>query len=454
MKRTLQLLGVIATVFTFVQCANEKIDEVTVVDINLEKRIIEVGGSLDAYKLPNSKENLDQIPQDPKNPLTEVKVKLGNFLFFEPGIGMDASKSEGMATYSCASCHLPSAGFRPGSPQGIADGGMGYGVNGEGRRMNPNYKDTEADVQGTRPLSMLGLAYVTNTLWNGRFGGGGVNVGTEDLWEDYGVAEVNRTGYLGPEAQNIEGLILHRQIINKDLLESISNHPKFNYVKMFDEAFPEFPESYRYSLQTASLAITAYLRTLMPYMAPFQRWLNGDKDALTLQQKEGAMLFYSKARCYLCHNSPAFNSMQFHAIGVKDMWERPDAMGTGPNDNRNLGRGGFTQRPEDMFKFKVPQLYNLNDAPFLFHGASKRTIRDVVEYKNKAISENSNVPNDRLSKLFIPLDLTDDEIDQLVDFLENGLRDPYLDRYRPEFIPSGLCFPNNDTQSIEDLGCQ
>ncbi len=429
-------------------CSVERIDESSVIDQNLEARIIEVAGSLQAFQVPKETD-LDKIPQDPKNPLNPYKVKLGKMLFYETALGMDALKEKGKQTYSCATCHLPELGFRPGTPQGIADGGIGYG---EQRHLDPDYKPSEADVQGARPLALIGAAYTTNTLWNGRFGAGGVNEGTEHLWAKKGVEHVNKLGYQGLEAQNIEGLHLHRMVINKEHLQNIS--VLGNYVELFDKAFPEFPESVRYTPQTASLAISAFLRTIMPYYAPFQRWLRGEKDAMTLSQKKGAMLFFSKARCYLCHKSPVFNSMEFHAIGVKDMWENPLSVATGPNDlDRNLGRGWFTERDEDMYKFKVPQLYNLKYGHYFFHGASKKTIREVLEYKNRAVSENPNVPPERLSPLFIPLHLSEEELDYLQDFIENALYDPYMMRFRPMTVYSGACFPNGDSLSREELGC-
>ena len=84
---------------------------------------------------------------------------------------------------SCASCHVPSAGFRPGTVQGIADGGIGFGENGENRAKLAAYRESEMDVQSVRPLRVLNVAYVKNTTWNGRYGSTGVNVGTEDRWE-------------------------------------------------------------------------------------------------------------------------------------------------------------------------------------------------------------------------------------------------------------------------------
>ena len=145
--------------------------------------------------------------------------------------------------------------------------------------------------------------------------------------------------------------------------------------------------------------------------------------------------------------------MNFHALGTADMYQN-GGMNTGPDDIRNLGRGMFTEREEDMYKFKVPQLYNTKDYTHYFHGSSKTSLREVVEFKLKAQSENPHVSDDRLSPLFNPVELTEKEIDQLIDFLANGLYDSNTDRYVPTSLPSGNCFPNNDAISKQQLNCE
>jgi cytochrome c peroxidase len=255
---------------------------------------------------------------------------------------------------------------------------------------------------------------------------------------------------MGLESNNERALIVHRQVINKAVTDSLG------YTPMFDAAFPDIPVAERYSLKTGAFAIAAYFRTILTNRAPFQEWLKGDKEAMTDQQKEGAMLFFGKAGCYKCHNSPSLNSSphQFFAIGVKNMYQNGhEVFRTGPNDKRNIGRGGFTGRPEDMHKFKVPQLYNMKDIGFYFHGASKTSLRDVVEYFNNGIPENPDVPAIQITPLFHPLGLTEQEMDDLVEFIENGLYDPNLKRYAPERTMSGNCFPNNDDLSRSDMGC-
>lgn len=387
--------------------------------------------------------------QDAKNPVTPAKVALGKLLFYETGIGLQPNYVVSKAAYSCSSCHVPARGFTAGRFQGVADGAVGFGESGEGRSKHPLYQGSEVDAQGARPLPVINLTYVTNALWAGTFGSFGVNEGTESVWHQDTLVEVNFQGLEGLEANNFRALIVHRQVINKAVTDSLG------YTAMFDEAFPEIPANERYTQKVAAFAIAAYFRTILTNQAPFQRWLKGEKSAMTHQQKEGALLFFGKAGCVNCHNSPSLNNMKFFALGVNNLYQSGfDVFRTGPDDKRNFGRGGFTGRPEDMHKFKVPQLYNLKDVGFYFHGASKRSLREVVEYFNAGVPENPNVPAGQLAGPFHPLGLSEQEVDDLVEFLENGLFDPEMMRYVPEQTMSGNCFPNNDPLSRVEMGCK
>ncbi len=390
---------------------------------------------------------LEHLPnQDPANPITHEKVKLGKFIFFETGLAQDAKDASCYQTYSCGTCHVPESGFLPGRIQGIADGAEGFGFRGSTRIVLNNYTEDALDAQGVRPLTVLNVAYMTNTLWSGLFGAHHVNEGTEDVWVGT-LPEVNHLGFIGLESQNIEGVKLHRMSVNEHVLND------FGYRALFDAAFPDIDPTERYSEKTISFALGAYLRTLLTTRAPFQKWLKGDRNALTDQQKQGALLFFGEARCYKCHNSPALSSMNFHALGTKDLYLQ-GGVNTSADDPRNLGRGMFTGNPADNYRFKVPQLYNLKDYATFFHGSSKQTIEEVLDFKIKAQSENDRVSQDKLSPLFQPLDLDETAKLALVDFLRNALYDPDFNRFVPHAVPSGLCFPNNDLQSRSDLGCQ
>lgn len=94
------------------------------------------GQGMDAFMLPDES-NLAAIPADPANPLTAEKVRLGQMLYHETGLATASTDIARTGTWSCASCHHVAAGFKAGLPQGIADGGEGFGLSGEARLLGP-----------------------------------------------------------------------------------------------------------------------------------------------------------------------------------------------------------------------------------------------------------------------------------------------------------------------------
>ena len=419
--------------------------------VDLDQRLKELlelsapDGRLDYFVLP-SEFDYPAIPQDARNPITKAKVDLGRALFHETGLAVDAKKPENMLSYSCASCHHVAAGFQAGVFQGIGEGGVGFGRIGEGRVAD--IETTDHDVQPIKSPSAMNVAYQEVMLWNGQFGAKGINEGTEFSWTPGTPKENNHFGYEGVETQAIAGLGVHR--LNPDIDLSKTG----NYKNLFAAAFPEIPESNRYTKEYAALAIAAYERTLLSNRAPFQKWLRGNKYAMTEEEKQGAILFFDKAACVECHTGPALNSLAFYGLGMNDLFQCPEpTLKTAVTNVENLGRGGFTKKDEDLYKFKVPQLYNLKDSPFYGHGSSFRTIEEVLRYKNNAIKQNPEVDEKYISVEFAPIGLTDVEIKQLDAFLSEALYDPDLTRYVPLSLQSGLCFPNNDQASKVDLNC-
>ena len=443
---TLQWCILVVIAMTLIGCTEDRVDYSAELDYNLTKAMSQYSptGDVSFYLLPDERD-LAEIPQDPKNKLTKSKVELGKFLFFETGIGFDSKHSSSQATYSCASCHIPEKGYRPDNVQGIADGGMGYG---NYRTMNPDYTEEDLDVQEARPLNLINVAFVKNTSWNGQFGAGGANVGTEDVWGERLDTRRNYLGYEGLETQNIQGLRTHRMIINGAIVQTLG------YKELFDASFPEYDESNRYSDITGSLAISAYLRTVISNRAPFQDWIAGDVNAMSNEEKKGAILFFGKANCNRCHYNQNLGSGEFHALGVYDMDQHPlSVKANNPIARRNLGRGGFTLKEEDYYKYKVPGIYNIGDSEHFFHGSSAKTLEELIDYKDLAVKENERVSDENMSTKFTKLGLTQEEKNDLIAFIRKSLKDPDLERYQPDFVMSGNCIPNNDEVSKAYLNC-
>jgi len=390
---------------------------------------------LQNFTLPES-DDFASIPQDSRNPLSAPKVELGKLLFHEPALSANTRHPEALGTYACATCHHSGAGFQAGRQQSMGDGGSGWGQNGEGRRPSVTYPPEDVDTPGLKSPTVLNSAFQKVMLWSGGAGANGPNAGTDAVWDEFGGAGANHYGYDGLESQAIVALTVHRMFEPVAADHLINDNP--TYRSLWDVVFPGEPISDK----NIGLAIAAYERTILANRAPFQRWMKGENGAMTEAQKRGALVFFGEAGCSSCHTGPALSSMAFYALGMPDM---PQEI--------SMGRGEFLGEENSEFKFKVPQLYNLADSPFLGHGGAFFSVQEVVEYYNEGIPDRS-LPAGRVSDQFHPLSLTDQEVRDLAEFVSGGLRDPELDRYVPTSVPSGGCVPANDARARADLGCQ
>lgn len=399
---------------------------------NLAKFYAPQNQGLKYFSLPDSSD-LKHIPADPKNPLTAEKIELGQFLFHETALSINPVNAKHWQHSSCASCHFAQAGFRSNLKQAIGVGGLGWNKD---RHQDSQVFATEVDKQNILTPSALNSAYQKVVLWDGRLGVTGPN-SKEALVQEF---DVNRFGFDGLETQAIDAMNVHH--LGTAAIASI---PK--YQELFAKAFPDRPyvKAEVEDLKRTGMAIAAYERTLLSNEAPFQEWLKGDEQAMSLQELRGAIVFF-RSSCIHCHTGPNLASQAFYSVGFAD---HPDDF-----SGLNLGRGVITKRARDDFKFKVPQLYNLADSSPHGHGASFNTLRDVVEYFNRGYPQKmAAFYSGNLSVWFRPLNLTQHQVADLTAFLETGLRDPNLMRYVPESLPSGLCFPNNDPESRKQLHC-
>ena len=405
---------------------------------------------LSFYILPEENDYAS-IPQDPLNPITKDKVRLGRLLVHETATGGNPKMPNNQYTYACASCHPAASGFAAGIRQGIGEGGIGFGLKGEGRLpMDETTMPRDSiDVQPIKPPTLINVAYQTVALWNGALGAQGINA--PFVAQNADVVPENLLGFQGLETQGLAGQKAHRLKIDAAFVN------EFGYKTYFDLAFPSIPEEERYTPVNAALAIAAFNRTILSNKAPWQDWLRGDITALTAEQKRGAILFFDKAQCYQCHTGPALKSESFHAWGFSDFNPEETIIFAGTRKSFNIetqrGRGEFTGRAKDDYKFKVPTLYNLKMNSFYGHGGSLTSVREVIAYKNGGNKQNIAIPDSQLASQFGTTNLTEEEIDLLTDFIENGLYDATIDRYAPAAVLSRNCIPNNDKQSRIDLGC-
>jgi cytochrome c peroxidase len=168
------------------------------------------------------------------------------------------------------------------------------------------------------------------------------------------------------------------------------------YVSMFEQAYP----GEAVTRDTIAKAIASFERTVVSNGAPFDRWRAGDENAMSASAKRGFELFNGKANCALCHQGFNFTDNGFHNIGLKEAGEA------------DLGR--FVHRPIKALKgaFKTPTLRDIAlTAPYMHNGAYT-SLEDVVEHYARGGDSKDN-----LSPNMKPLDLSDAEKHQLVEFM-------------------------------------
>jgi len=312
---------------------------------------------------------LPPVPVPADNPQSEAKIKLGHQLAFDTRL----SKNDSI---SCAGCHLPFAGGGGHTPRA-------FGHGGELGRWAPSW---------------INAAYYETLFWDGR---------AASLEEQTGALIDAKGNHMGPISAPVEMAGDVAAIVKR--LKGIPG-----YDKQFKAVFGKEGVT----AQNIARAIAAYERTLIAYNSPFQRYVNGDKNAISAAAKRGFALFQDKAQCASCHTPPLLTDNAFHNIGV------PQA---GPL-KEDLGRYAVTKDGDDKGAFKTPSLYNSASFTFFMHDGAMSTMEEVIEHYNKG----GNPKADNQSPLIQPLKLTDREKADLAAFMET-LTDESLNKiHRPE----------------------
>jgi cytochrome c peroxidase len=299
------------------------------------------GAAPDRAKLMAEYRRPPQIPFPPSNPYTEAKARLGRMLFFDPVLS-------GPKTQACASCHNPALSWQDGLPRGIGAG------------MEP---------MAVRTPTLLNVAWTPKLGWDGHF-------------------------------RNLEsvafGPITNPKIMNmseKELVARLSAIP--GYVAAFNTAFGDSG----ISKHNIELALATFERSIVSGEAPFDRWVNGDKNAISAAAKRGFDLFNGKAHCSACHSGWSFSDASFHDVGV--------ATGS------DIGRGRlFPTSVSLRYAFKTPTLRDVDRRAPYMHDGSVKSLEQVVDlYDRGGIDRPSRDEDIR------PLGLTVQEKADLIAFL-------------------------------------
>jgi len=197
---------------------------------------------------------------------------------------------------------------------------------------------------------------------------------------------------VGPFASPIEhGFTNHDELVAK--VNSI-----VGYQQLFEKAFG--PMSI--TVELIGKAIASFQRTLLSGNSAYDQFgFGGNETALSSKAQNGFRVFVGKGQCLRCHFGFNFTDERFHNLGVD--WD------TGHID---VGRYGVTQTPKDLGAFKTPTLREIaRTAPYM-HDGRFGTLRQVVDFYDRG-----GIPNPHLDPAIKPLNLTDREKEDLVEFL-------------------------------------
>ncbi|OJH40839.1 cytochrome-c peroxidase [Cystobacter ferrugineus] len=200
----------------------------------------------------------------------------------------------------------------------------------------------------------------------------------------------------------------------KHVLATLNSIPQ--YVKAFKVAFPG--DKKPVSVTNAARSIAAFERELLT-TSRFDKYLAGDEQALSEQERRGLNIFASSG-CTTCHNGPSVGGTSFQKLGLIEDYPTEDK-----------GRYDVTQNEEDLHKFRVPTLRNVEKTGPWFHDGSVKELATAVRL---------------MGKHQLGTTLSDSEVDDIVAFLKSltgELPGPEL-LSPPELPPSTASTPKPD----------
>lgn len=375
-------------------------------------------------------EALGPVPYPPDNPRTEARIELGRLLFFDPILG-------GERDVSCGTCHHPSFAFADARQFGAGVSGVGLGP---GRRLSRSAvsgnlipelpRNTQTILNAAYGLNVFGeVTFQSPLFWDGR---------AEGLEEQALIPIASRNEMRGDAFPGLEAEAAGVAV--DSIVERISQVP--GYVDRFRDAFSAEGADTSSVVVTASRlarALGAYQRELVTANTRYDQFVAGDDEALNAAQRRGLEIFFTRAKCTLCHRGATFSNFLFRVTATPQE-------GTGKNSipGDDTGRAEHTGRVEDRYAFRVPSLRNVElTAPYM-HAGVFDTLEEVLAfYDGGGRPRNPNVPDEIIAvAMKDSLGLSPQDIDDIIAFL-SALTDPgtQLDPQLlavPSSVPSGL----------------
>ena len=318
------------------------------------------------------------VPAD--NPMSDAKVELGRLLFYDTRLSVNK-------TTSCASCHLQQLAFTDGRSRSI-------GATGE---QHPRSS-----------MSLVNVAYASRLTWANPL---------LDKLEDQAL-----TPLLGdnPLEMGMGGR-------EAELIELLNTEPR--YRELLPRAFPGDADAA--SVLNTVRSMASFVRTIISYDTPYDRYLGGDERAMDDAAVRGMDMFFSERfECFHCHGGFNFSDSTTHANAVVEAVGYHNTglyniQNTGAYPADNTGLHDMTGKVRDMGRFKAPGLRNVAiTAPYM-HDGSIATLDEVLDHYasgGRRIEDGPYAGDGRVSpfksEFLRSFDLSEEERADLLAFLE------------------------------------
>lgn len=335
-------------------------------------------------------------PYQPKAILFGPKEKLGRTLFFDPLLS-------GPKEVACASCHIRNLGSGDGLALAVGIGASGVSKERQSQR------DAFIIPRNTLPLFNRGSEEIDAFFWDGR-----VQLGTNGSYESP-LGEYQPTGFdnllavasvfpivepdemlghsrrkVGVSKQHgelvtVDGLDnnyqartlnvfgnITKRLLTDDISSSLGNN--IHYKSLFQDAYPKIHFE-DITITHIGNALSAYISiAFMLNESPWDRYIRGEKTALSIKQKRGAILFYGKGRCAACHRGQHFSDFRFHGLAV------PQFRVGKHSRYQDYGRAIATGKSEDRYTFRTPTLRNVYETGPWAHNGAFTSIKKIIQH--------------------------------------------------------------------------
>ena len=387
---------------------------------------------------------------------------LGRNLWFDTITGLNDDNA-------CAGCHSPTAGF--GDTQSISIGIDSNQMVGPHRAGPRNMR---------RAPMVINSAFFPRLMWNSRFAALSGDPFNNSAGFEFPLPEglslssqshlLTSQAFIPPTERN-EVAGFHFVGDNDAIRAEVINRLNASaaYRKLFAKSFPVVKAGGTITYDMFAQAIAEFEFTLTFANAPIDRYARGELNALTVEEKRGALLFFGAARCSVCHSvagqsNEMFSDFQEHVIGIPQIAPSlTNATFDGPGLNEDFGLEQVTGNPSDRYKFRTSPLRNVAVQPTFMHNGAFTSLEDAIRHHLNVgdsvthyTSASQNLPADLSGAqgpmapvlahldpaLSTPIVLTESQFEQLVAFVRHGLLDPRatperLRRLIPRTVPSG-----------------